>query len=121
MTPASHPHDRSRWAWMTQAISGGFLLLLLGVHMVANHFVVAGGIRTYADVLRYLRNPAVLPIELLFLVTVTTHALFGVRAIILDLGISPRAERLWNRALVALGASMIAYGFWLSVWLVTRG
>jgi succinate dehydrogenase hydrophobic anchor subunit len=113
--------DRSQLSWLAQAISGGVLLLLLGLHMAAQHFVVEGGIRSYADVLRYIRNPIILPLELAFLVTVTTHALLGVRAIILDFGISPRAEHIWNRILVALGGAMIAYGIWLTAWLVIRG
>jgi succinate dehydrogenase hydrophobic anchor subunit len=114
-------HDRSRLAWLAQAVSGGMLLALLMLHMLANHFVVEGGIRTYADVICYLGNPIVLPLELLFLVIVTVHALLGVRAVILDFGISEKAQRGWNRLLVVLGASMIAYGFWLTGWILTRG
>jgi succinate dehydrogenase hydrophobic anchor subunit len=89
--------------------------------MGAQHFVVAGGIRSFEDVLRYIRNPIVFMLELAFLVTVTTHALLGVRAIILDFGISPCAERWWNRLLVALGGAMVAYGCWLTAWLVLHG
>jgi succinate dehydrogenase hydrophobic anchor subunit len=121
MKRGSGVRDRSRWAWLAQAVSGGLLLLLLAAHMVANHFVVAGGLRTYSDVLLYIRNPIVLPLELLFLFTVTTHAVLGVRAIILDFGISSRAERRWNRLLFAIGVAMVAYGVWLTGWLVTRG
>jgi succinate dehydrogenase / fumarate reductase, membrane anchor subunit len=118
--PPSH-RDRSRWAWLVQAISGGLLLVLLGLHMVANHFIVQGGIRTYADVVRYLGNPIVLPLELLFLVTVTVHALLGVRAVILDLGIGPRAVQRLDFTLVVLGGISIGYGFWLTARIMTGG
>jgi succinate dehydrogenase hydrophobic anchor subunit len=106
--------DRSRWIWLAQAASGAALLGLLALHMVANHFVVAGGIRGYADVVRYLSHPAVLPFEVLFLLVVTSHALLGVRAVILDLGLSANEERRLNRLLAAVGGAMIAYGLWLT-------
>ena len=36
--------------WLVQAISGLLLVLVLGLHMVAHHFVVEGGLRDYAQV-----------------------------------------------------------------------
>jgi succinate dehydrogenase hydrophobic anchor subunit len=39
-------------------VSGVLLLVLLTVHMVAQHFVVSGGPRTYADVVAWIRNSA---------------------------------------------------------------
>ena len=39
-------------------MSGVLLLVLLTVHMVAQHFVVSGGPRTYADVVAWIRNSA---------------------------------------------------------------
>lgn len=117
-----NPFDRRpapSLAWLWQAATGTALVVLLGLHLVANHFVVRGGLRDFADVQRYLRNPLVLVLEVLFLVVVATHAMLGVRAIVLDLGVSDRAERLVSRALTALGAATVAYGLWLT-WLVVR-
>lgn len=100
--------------WIWQALSGILLTILLVVHMIANHFVVEGGLRTYADVLHYLSNPAIFVLETVFLMVVTAHALMGVRAIILDLGISPAADRRLKTALFALGAIIVVYAVWLT-------
>jgi succinate dehydrogenase hydrophobic anchor subunit len=49
---------RPTFAWAAQAVSGVLLLVLVAVHMVAQHFVVSGGLRTYADVVAWIRNSA---------------------------------------------------------------
>jgi len=61
--------------------------------MVAQHFVVnqAGGLRTDAQVLDYVANPASFIIECGFLFVVTIHAMLGVRSIPLDFDPGPRA------------------------------
>lgn len=100
--------------WLVQAGSGLLLLVLLTVHLVANHLVVPGGLQTYADVVRYLSNPIVLVLELTLLVAVTGHAALGVRAVLFDLGLSPRAGRNVNVVLGVLSVVAIAYGAWLT-------
>src|SRR4030095_360547 len=62
---------RPTFAWVAQVTSGVLLLILLTVHMVAQHFVVEGGLRTYADVVAWIRNPVVFAVEALLLVCVT--------------------------------------------------
>jgi succinate dehydrogenase hydrophobic anchor subunit len=104
-------------SWLAQAVSGVLLLFLAGLHMFANHFVVEGGLRNFADAQAYLRHPVVLPLEILFLITVTVHALLGVRAILFDLGLSDQAERRVTQALAAVGLVTIGYGLWLT-WVV---
>jgi len=103
------------WLWLIQALSGLLLILLLALHMIANHFVVEGGLRTYADVVAYLSNPIIFVWEIVFLVAVTLHAALGVRAVFLDLGPSPRAERMINRFLAVLSAVAISYGIWVTL------
>jgi succinate dehydrogenase hydrophobic anchor subunit len=61
----------------------------------------------------------ILPLEILFLITVTVHALLGVRAILFDLGLSDQAERRVTQALAAVGVLTIGYGLWLT-WVVIR-
>jgi len=107
--------------WIWQALTGLLLLVLLALHMVFNHFVVEGGLRTYRDVVAYLAHPVVFTWEILFLIVVTAHALMGVRAILLDLGIGPGADRWLKRGLTGLGVLIIAYGVWLSWLLRSRG
>jgi len=107
------------WGWFLQAITGLALVVLLSVHMVAQHFVAAHGLRDYAEVVAYLRNPLVTAIELLFLVTVTTHALLGVRAIVFDFGLSDAAEKRVTWALWGVGVLTVGYGVWLT-WTIIR-
>jgi succinate dehydrogenase hydrophobic anchor subunit len=113
--------DATRWrrrprptfAWLAQVVSGGLLLVLLTVHMVAQHFVVSGGLRTYDQVIDWIRNPLVFAVEALLLVCVTWHGIAGVHAILLDLGLRGRAERIAARVLFDLAVVTILYGLWL--------
>jgi succinate dehydrogenase hydrophobic anchor subunit len=112
---------RSR-TWRATASSGVALLVLVTVHMVAHHFVVAevGGLRTYAQVLDYIANPVILAIECLFLVVVTTHAMLGLRSVLFDFGLSTRGKRLVSRGLLGLGVGTVAYGLTLIGVLASR-
>ena len=103
---------KGRRVWWLQALSGVLLVVLLGVHLFVNHFL-AGGLLTYAAIAAYLRQPWALALEILFLLTVVTHALVGVRALVLDWGVSPAAERHITRGFAVLGAAAVAYGLWL--------
>jgi succinate dehydrogenase hydrophobic anchor subunit len=107
--------------WLVQSVTGVLLLVLLVVHMIANHFVAPGGLRTYAEVVAWLRNPVVFAVEVLFLVTVTVHAVLGVRSVLLDRGPGRRAARLLDRLALAVGAATIAYGLGLLLVVAARG
>jgi len=108
---------RHSWTWFVQAFTGVLLLILLSLHMIAQHFIVEGGLREFADIVDYLRNPVILVLEGLFLVTVTIHALLGVRAVVFDFALSERSERRVGRFLLWLGVATVAYGAWI-IWLV---
>jgi succinate dehydrogenase hydrophobic anchor subunit len=108
-------------SFVGQAISGAAVLVLITLHMIAQHFLVPNGLRTYEDVISWLANPVVVTLEVLFLVFVTWHALLGARAIIFDWGLSARVERLITRLLILLGIATVAYGCWLTAVLVSRG
>ena len=111
------------WGWLLQVITGGALLVLVVVHLVAQHFVVQspGGLRDYAQVLAYLGNPVIVVIESLFLVAVTWHAMLGVRSIVLDLGLGVTGRRRVTAAVTPLGALTLGYGFWMIAVLATAG
>jgi succinate dehydrogenase hydrophobic anchor subunit len=104
-------------AWIWQAITGVLLIVLAGLHFVAHHFVVEGGLRGFADVQAYIRHPLIWPLEVLFLVTVTAHALLGVRAVLFDLGLSATTERRVTQAMWVLGVLTVGYGLWLT-WMI---
>lgn len=117
-SPNAQP-PRSSSAWLLQSITGLAVIFLIALHLIANHFVAAGGIRDYHDVVAYLSNPVILVLEVLFLIVVTGHGLLGVRSILFDLGMSERLERLVSRGLAIIGALTIAYGLWLT-WTIIR-
>jgi succinate dehydrogenase hydrophobic anchor subunit len=111
----SRRRPRPTFAWVAQVTSGVLLLVLLTVHMVAQHFVVEGGLRTYADVVAWIRNPVVFAVEALLLICVTWHGIAGVHAVLLDLGLGlrGRAERIVARVLLDLAVATVLYGLWL--------
>ena len=112
---AREPGATSTWYW--KAFTGMGLLIFLGLHFIANHFIAKGGLRDFADVVSYLRNPIILVLEVLFLVVVTIHAMLGVRAILMDFGLSDRAEKRLSQALTAVGVLTVSYGLWLT-WVI---
>jgi succinate dehydrogenase / fumarate reductase membrane anchor subunit len=105
--------NRGSLAWVYQAISGALVLVLITLHMVAQHFVVSTGLRNFADVIAWLSNPIMVVIEVLFLVVVTWHGLLGLRAVIFDFGLSERSERAITRVLYVVWAVTVIYGVWL--------
>jgi succinate dehydrogenase hydrophobic anchor subunit len=104
---------RPTFAWLAQVVSGVLLLVLLTVHMVAQHFLVQGGLRTYDQVIAWIRNPVVFVVEALLLVCVTWHGIAGVHAVLLDLGLRGRTERIVARILGDVMVATILYGLWL--------
>jgi succinate dehydrogenase hydrophobic anchor subunit len=109
-------------SWLSTALTGMGLLVLVTIHMVAHHFVVqeVGGLRTYAQVLAYVSNPLIVAIEVTFLVVVTWHAMLGLRAVMLDLALPTRLERLVRPGVTALGVLTVAYGLVLLGTLASR-
>ncbi len=112
---------RSTLGWFWQAVTGIALLLLLGAHFVAHHFIAAGGLRDYSQVMEYLGNPVIIVLELAFLFFVTIHALLGVRSILFDLGLSAQWERNVTWTLTALGVLTVLYGIWLTYTILQTG
>lgn len=113
---------RASRSWIATTLTGVGLLILLTVHMVANHFVVesVGGLRSYRQVLEYIANPAIFSIEALFLLFVTVHAMLGLRGVLLDLDPSRRVQRWIDIGLVTLGLLTLAYGYLLIGTLASR-
>ena len=118
--PETQPGRGGSLVWIFQVISGVLLFVLLGVHIVMQHFVVKGGLRDYAQVLRYLSNPAVLAVESLFVIILTWHAMLGLRAVLLDFGFGRRGQALITWGVTVLGAITAAYSFWLIATLAAK-
>jgi succinate dehydrogenase hydrophobic anchor subunit len=116
------PGGKSARVWRWTVITGAALLLLVTVHMVAHHFVVkeVGGLRTYEQVLDYIATPLIFTIECFFLITVTAHALLGLRSVLFDLALGPKGRRRIDMGLWALGVVTVGYGFFLVGTLASR-
>jgi succinate dehydrogenase / fumarate reductase membrane anchor subunit len=106
--------------WIGQAASGLALLILLAVHLIAQHFIVEGGLRTYDQVLAYITQPFILGWEICFLVVATYHGLAGLRSILLDFGLTPEQDRRVTVWLVVSGGATVTYGLWLLLTLLSR-
>jgi len=82
---------------------------------------MSSGLMTYEDVIQYFQNPLIPAIEILFLVTVVTHSLIGLRGIILDMNPSRNILKIVTWLLTLLGVSSVAYGIWLALSIASKG
>jgi succinate dehydrogenase / fumarate reductase membrane anchor subunit len=111
------------WIWLIKIATGPLLVLILILHLTVNHYIgsMPSGLMTYADVVRYYQNPIIPAIEILFVATVVTHCLIGLRGIILDLNPSRSLLAVLTWALVILGVSSVGYGVWLAIAIASQG
>ena len=93
-----------------QMISGAALLLLLALHLVAQHLVVPTGLRATDDVITGLRSPVMLAMEVAVLAFIAYHALLGVRVVLFDIGFSIRTEARIERLLSIAWIVTVVYG-----------
>jgi succinate dehydrogenase / fumarate reductase cytochrome b subunit len=93
-----------------QIASGVALLVLVTLHLVAQHLVVPTGLRYAEDVVTGLRSPVMLAMEIAVLVFVAYHALAGVRVVLADIGFSLRTEERIVRILGIVWIGTIVYG-----------
>ena len=109
------------WLWLLKILTGALLVILLGIHLVVNHFAAEGGLLTYADVVAYYQNPIIPIMEICFLAIVVSHSLFGLRGILLDLKPSRSVLKVVDVVFVLGGISIVAYGIWLVTVIVSKG
>lgn len=107
--------------WFLKIITGFLVILVLLIHLVVNHLIVEGGLLSYADVVQYYQIAIVPIMEVFFLVFVVTHALLGLRSVLLDLHPSNKMLKVINSGLISLGVVSIVYGTWLVIVIAGRG
>uniref|UniRef100_A0A7C4KG65 Succinate dehydrogenase n=1 Tax=Anaerolinea thermolimosa TaxID=229919 RepID=A0A7C4KG65_9CHLR len=107
--------------WLIKILAGLSIVIVLGIHFVVNHLVAPEGLLNYADVIRYYQNPWVVTMEIFFLIAVVTHALIGIRSILLDLNPSDSFLSILNTILIVVGVGAVAYGIWLALEIASRG
>lgn len=119
-TPSVPKPREGAWLWLFKIVAGLFIVILLGVHFVINHLVAPTGLLTYADVVAYYKVPIVPIMEGFFLVFVISHALVGLRSILLDLNPSDRLLKAVDILFWLAGAGFSLYGIWLLIEIAGR-
>ena len=117
-TSVSGPRPgETSWVWLIKIATGPLLVLILILHLIVNHYLgsLATGLMSRGDVLRYYQNPIIPAIEILFVITVVSHCLIGLRGIILDMNPSRAVLQAVTWILVLLGGFAVVYGTWLAL------
>ncbi len=109
------------WLWFIKAATGVLIIVILGVHFVVNHLVAPTGLLSYADVIKYYQNPIIPIMEILFVVFVVSHALIGLRGILLDLKPTRAVLTGINWLFMVVGLAAIVYGIWLILAIASKG
>ena len=107
--------------WFLKILTGFLVIVVLVIHLIVNHLIVPGGLLSYADIVQYYQIPIIPMMEIVFLIFVVTHALIGLRSVLLDLRPSNILLQWINYGLGVLGIGSIAYGVWLVLVIVGRG
>lgn len=118
-TPSVPKPREGAWLWLFKIVAGLTIVVLLGVHFVVNHLVAPTGLLTYADVIRYYTVPFIPVMEIIFLVFVISHALVGLRSILLDLNPTDGVLRAADILFILIGTGFSIYGIWL-VWAIVQ-
>jgi succinate dehydrogenase hydrophobic anchor subunit len=111
------------WIWLIKIATGPLLVLVIGLHFAVNHYMgsMSSGLMTYEDVIAYYQNPIIPIIEIVFLATVVTHCLIGLRGIILDMNPSRNVLNIVTWLMVILGVFSVGYGVWLAFAIASQG
>lgn len=109
------------WIWFIKAVTGLLLVVILVIHFVVNHLVAPNGLLSYTEVLRYYQNPIIPIMESFFVLFAVSHALIGLRGVILDLKPSNAALSAVNWLFTIVGSAAVIYGIWLIFTIVAKG
>jgi len=109
--------------WLLKIVTGLLLIIILAVHFTVNHMLGSmAGLLTYEEVVLYYANNLIIPfMEILFVIFVVSHALLGLRSIILDMHPTRKTLGVINWLFMIVGAVSIVYGIWLVMVIVQRG
>ncbi|MCS6994406.1 MAG: hypothetical protein N2117_05105 [Anaerolineales bacterium] len=120
--PTGPRPGETAWLWLVKIVTGPLLVLILALHLTVNHYLGSAhsGLMTYDDIVAYFRNPLIPAIEILFVITVVTHSLVGLRGIVLDLNPPRSVLRLINWGFGLFGLLTIGYGIWLALVIASK-
>ena len=118
-TPVIRRPRESTWLWLYKIIAGVLIVFLLGIHLIVNHMIAASGLLSYGEVVSYYKIPFVVGMEVIFLMLVVSHALVGLRSILLDLNPSDKLLKITDALMWLLGIVSTVYGVWLA-WVIAN-
>lgn len=107
--------DRTGLLWLIKAISGGLLIVFLGLHLIAQHLLVPGGLRDFASVVDYLNQPFALVTETLLVASVLVHASIAARTFAAELVRNPRTLRVVSIVIALAAVATFGYTVWLTI------
>lgn len=112
--------ERSRGSslWLTQAITGGLLVVFLGVHLMAQHILAPGGLRDFADVQAFLKQPLALISELGLVGAVLIHVVLGIRAFLVEAVKNQKTQARLSWIVAGLGLVAFVYAIWLTATII---
>ena len=99
------------WSWLLQRASGLLLVYFVGVHLVVLHFLRTGPIDATTVAGRLQGSGFMLGFYAVFVMVVTFHAANGIRGVVLDYTISPRAASIAHALTAIVAASVTVFGF----------
>ncbi len=97
-------------AWLFQMITAIFMVFFLGVHLIIAHAYGLNNI-LFQKILERLQDPWWQAFYIVFIISVTYHALNGLRGIILDMGV--KRIKLINIIFWIVAIGTIIYAVWL--------
>lgn len=113
-TPSTPKPGETTTLWLIKLLTGPILVVVALIHVVVNHYIGSlGGLLTHAEVVAYYQNWYIPVMEAIFLITVISHSLIGLRGIILDLKPAPGLLRVLDWIFILGGAGFVVYGLWL--------
>lgn len=114
MNAATPKPGESTSLWLIKIITGPILLLIAVIHVIVNHYIGSlSGLLSYAEIVAYYQNWTIPLMEAVFLISVISHSLIGLRGIVLDLKPSLRLMRALDGLFLVTGLGFTAYGLWL--------
>lgn len=96
------------WRW--QRTSALILLPLVAFHLIFQYALTDAGGISFAGVSARLSLVVFLLVDILLLLSVTTHALLGLRSILMDYSLSAASARRSTAIILAALAVLVIYG-----------
>lgn len=116
-TKSSPKANEGIWLWLLKIFSGLLIVFFLGTHFFINHLTgtAEGGMLTFEEVLKMYTQPGYLILEGLFLTTVISHGLIGLRGVILDLNLSRGVMKVLDVLFILVWMIAVGWGIWLLI------